>query len=297
MSEISVIVPFFNAARTLDRCLEALMLQDEPGGGYEVIAVDNNSADGARAVASRYPAVRLLSEPRQTSYAARNRGLRAARGRLIAFTDADCVPQRDWLRRLRDAMTDPTVMVVMGRDRPAGRSRNLCLLSEYDHFKETFVMGSADPAIYYGHTNNLIARRELFEQVGFFEERPRGADVIFVHRVLRLHGTDAVRYEPRAIVEHLEIDSARVYFKKGFIYGRSARHYGGVAAARPLRNAERLLIYQQTVRFNRMSAVEAGLLLVLLVIGAGFYHLGWLSVLRAPALPAPVARDLREMQR
>jgi glycosyltransferase involved in cell wall biosynthesis len=293
VTEISIIVPFFNVAPSLGRCLEALLQQDDPACDYEVIAVDNNSSDGSLALARRYPAVRVLSESRQSSYAARNCGLRAAAGRLLAFTDPDCVPRRDWLRRLTEAMTAPEAMVAMGRDRPSGRSRLVRLLGEYDHFKEFFVMASMDPSIYYGHTNNLMTRREVFERVGLFEEWPRGADVVFVHRVLALYGTGAVRYEPEAVVDHLEIDAARIYFRKAFVYGQSARRYARVIPARPLRNTERIRIFRDTVRGSRLSATDTGLLLVLLIVGVGFYYLGWLSG-RSLAGPAgPTTRTSR----
>jgi hypothetical protein len=134
-------------------------------------------------------------------------------------------------------------------------------------------------SIYYAHTNNLIARKELFEQVGYFDERPRGADVIFIHRVLARYGTDAVRYEPSAMVTHMEVDSARVYLKKCFLYGRSAHLYAEVVSARPLRTMQRIRIYRETVQSSRLPPLEASLLLALLVIGVGFYQLGWLSVL------------------
>ncbi len=283
MTDVSVIVPFFNAATTLARCLEGVLAQDDQAGRCEVIAVDNGSTDASQDVARRYPAARLLVEPRRSAYAARNLGLRAATGRLIAFTDADCVPRRDWLRRLTEAMTDPRVMIVMGRDRPAGRSLAVRLLGEYEHCKEAFVMSSHDPTVYYGHTNNLIARREMFDRLGPFDGRRRGADVIFVHRALELYGTEAVRYEPRALVDHLEIYSTRIYFQKFFIYGRSARRYARVVPARTLNAVERLRVFRETIRSTPLSGAEATLLFVLLTVGVGFYQLGWLSTLPGAA--------------
>jgi glycosyltransferase involved in cell wall biosynthesis len=298
VTAVSVIVPFFNAARSLEPCLAGLLQQDEPEGGYEVLAVDNNSTDGSAALARGYPAVRLLSEPRQGAYAARNRGLLAAKGRLIAFTDPDCVPRRDWLRRLTEAMADPRAMVVMGRDRPAGPSLPVRLLGEYDHLKEAFVLASPDPTVYYGHTNNLMARRGLFGHLGLFDERRRGADVIFVHRALALYGTQAVRYAPDAVVDHLEIRSARVYFQKAFIYGRSGRRYTRLVRARPLRNGERWQVFRHTVRCGRLPALQAGLLFALLALGVGFYYLGWLSAApqltpARPVTPPPDPCSLR----
>ena len=200
MTEISIIVPVFNAAATLGDCLDALLRQDVPAASYEVIVVDNNSMDDSMAVARKRSTVRLLSETRQSAYAARNRGIRAATGNLIVFTDADCVPKSNWLSRLRERLADLRVMVVMGRDLPGGTTAAIRLLGNYDHFKEIFVLSSEDPTIYYGHTNNLMTRREVFDRVGIFDERPRGADTIFVQRVLEHYGTEAVLYQPDAVV-------------------------------------------------------------------------------------------------
>jgi glycosyltransferase involved in cell wall biosynthesis len=220
----------------------------------------------------------VLSEPHRSSYAARNAGLRAAAGELVAFTDADCVARPGWLRLLTEAIADRAVMVVMGRDRPAGRSRAVRLLAEYDHFKEVFVLSGSDPAIYYGHTNNMIVRRHVFERVGLFDEGRRGSDVILVHRVVEAFGTDAVRYEPEALVDHLEIASAAAYFRKAFVYGRSERRYSGVVRARPLRTRERLRIFRDTVRGAGVSPLDSTFLFALLACGVGFFGLGRLSV-------------------
>ncbi len=280
MIEISIIVPVFNAAATLGDCLDALLRQDVPAASYEVIVVDNNSTDDSMAVARQRPTVRLLSETRQSAYAARNRGIRAATGDLIVFTDADCVPRHNWLSRLRERLDDPRVMVVVGRDLPSGTTTAVRLLGNYDHFREIFVLSSEDPTIYYGHTNSLMTRREVFDQVGIFDERPRGADTVFVHRVLGHYGTKAVVYQPDAVVDHTEIRSAFVYFKKAFIYGRSARSYGRLVSSRSLNNAERLQIFRNVVRHLGLSALEAIYLLGLLLLGVAVYGLGWFSSLR-----------------
>lgn len=278
MTTVSVIVPAYNAASTLEACLDAVLAQETPGFDAEVILVDNGSTDGSPEIAGRRGRVHVLAEPHRSSYAARNAGLRAATGDLIAFTDADCVARPGWLRTLTEAMADPDAMVVMGRDRPAGRTRAVHVLGEYDHFKELFVLSSADRAIYYGHTNNMIVRRSLFERLGLFDEGRRGSDVILVHRALEAFGTGAVRYEPNALVDHLEIVSALAYFRKAFVYGRSQRRYSGVVRARPLRTGERLRILGDTVEGAGLSRADVALLFGLLSCGVGFFGLGRLSV-------------------
>lgn len=86
----SVIVPFWNAGRYVRRCIESLLSQSLPQSEYELLFIDNNSTDGSDQVVAAFPAVRLLREAKQGSYAARNRGLAEARGEILVFTDPDC---------------------------------------------------------------------------------------------------------------------------------------------------------------------------------------------------------------
>ena len=107
--DISVIVPFYNEEGYLARCAQALLAQDYPKERYEVIMVDNNSSDGSAEIVRRYPGIKLLSEGLQGDFAARNRGLAAAKGNLLAFTDSNCAPEKDWLRGIAAAMLDPSL--------------------------------------------------------------------------------------------------------------------------------------------------------------------------------------------
>ena len=100
IQSISVIVPCFNAAGTLERCIEGLLEQQLPNSTIEILVIDNNSRDDTVAIAKRHPTVTLLCEPIQGAYAARNAGLRRAKGEILAFIDPDCVPGSGWLNEL-----------------------------------------------------------------------------------------------------------------------------------------------------------------------------------------------------
>lgn len=250
---ISVVIPCWNAESTLDACLSALAAQTLAPGTFEVLLVDNNSTDRSIEIAKRHPHVTLLHEAKQGAYAARNRALGEIEGSVVAFTDPDCVPEPDWLERLTAPFADESVQIVLGRPVPVGRSATLEVIAEYEREKEAFVFASDDPSLYYGHTNDMAARRSAFDALGLFEERARGGDTIFVRRVVDRHGCASVRYCPEARVEHREIDGASSWLAKARIYGRSARSYGQVTPSRPLSRRERWHIARATNREKPLS--------------------------------------------
>ena len=88
-------VASYNGARTLQSCLESLQRLNYPD--YEVILVDDGSTDRTPEIAKLFPQVRHLRQTNQGLSAARNAGIRAAGGEIVAFTDDDCRADEDWL--------------------------------------------------------------------------------------------------------------------------------------------------------------------------------------------------------
>ncbi len=97
---ISIIIPVFNEADHLRRCLAAIDAQTV--APTEIVVVDNNSTDKTVTVASRHPLVRVISEKKQGIVHARNAGFSAARGDIIARIDADTIVPTDWVARISD---------------------------------------------------------------------------------------------------------------------------------------------------------------------------------------------------
>ena len=96
--KVSVVVASFNGSRTLRTCLESLERLRYPN--YEVILVDDGSTDDTKETAEAFPRVRYLPIPHSGLSAARNAGIEAATGEIVAFTDSDCRADEDWLRYL-----------------------------------------------------------------------------------------------------------------------------------------------------------------------------------------------------
>lgn len=182
---VSVIVPVFDDAERLRLCLRALDRQTYPRESYEVIVVDNGSAQSVAHVAANFGQARLTHEKRPGSYAARNRGLSVARGEVLAFTDADCVPWSNWIERgVAELRRAPGCGLVAGRinlfardpERPTAVElyEGLTALRQREYVER----GG------FGATANLFTLRTVFEQVGPFDQTIKsGGDLEWGRRV------------------------------------------------------------------------------------------------------------------
>ncbi|MEE3331438.1 MAG: glycosyltransferase family A protein [Myxococcota bacterium] len=271
---ISVIVPCFDAAETLDACIDGLLEQRVPGFNLEWIVVDNNSRDGTAAIARQHASVKLLHEPKQGAYAARNAGLRVAKGQIVVFIDPDCVPGPDWLQRLTEPLHAGAVKICNGRSLLAGRSLVLRTFQDYEHVKDGLILGGRDPELFYGHTNNMAVRREVFDRLGFFEDRRRGGDVVLVRKTVDHFGCEAVEYVPKAEVVHLEMSNLRTYLKKVFLYGWSNALYSQLIPATVVSPQRRWVLYRQVCRECRYAMPRQLLLLVLMGVEGFAWRLG-----------------------
>ncbi len=274
---VSVVVAFRNAAGTLARCVDAIRAQVVPGLRLEVVLVDDGSTDGGESVVREVPGVRMLRQPWSGPYVARNAGVRASSGSVVAFTDADCIAADGWLRELVAPLDDSSVHLVLGRRVAVARSRRLGLLLAYEHARDTYVLEGVRPELYYGHTNNMAVRRDTIERLGPFVEGMRGSDTLLVRRVVDAHSTASVVYRPTAVVTHLELGGLPAYYGKVLTYGRHRRLTSALGTAAPLSTADRLAVADSalaSVGGGRVARLE---LLALLGLGAVAWWAGSVS--------------------
>jgi glycosyltransferase involved in cell wall biosynthesis len=219
---VSVVVPVFNGEATIAACIDSLMGSDYPAGRFEVVVVDNRSTDRTAAILAGYgERIVLTREATRGPAAARNRGVRAASGEIVAFTDADCTVDPDWLIRLTGPLNDPSVGIVGGRILSRRPCNAVELFGEtiHDHSK---AIGVFKPP--YVISMNWASRRSVLVDAGLFDEAfLRCEDVDLSQRILRL-GYRIV-YAPAAVVYHRNEDSLAGLFREGFQHGVwSVRH-------------------------------------------------------------------------
>ncbi len=114
--KVSVVVASYNGGRTLPACLQSLQHLNYPN--YEVILVDDGSTDDTPQIAARHPEVRPIHQPNLGLSAARNTGIRAATGDIVAFTDSDCRVDEDWLHYLIGDLLKTDAAAIGGHNFP-----------------------------------------------------------------------------------------------------------------------------------------------------------------------------------
>jgi GT2 family glycosyltransferase len=194
---VSVVVPVWRDTEGLAACLEALSRQTWPADRREILVVDN----GGGGVVEAGPGVRVLREAEPGSYAARNRGILEARGSVIAFTDADCVPAPDWLEKGVAHLEDPAVGMVAGRIRVTFRDPARPTLVERYESVASFRQEEYLRKRRFGATANVLTTRSALEIVGSFDPRLKSlGDVDWGVRVFEA-GLGQV-YAGDAVVDH-----------------------------------------------------------------------------------------------
>ncbi|MBD1939418.1 glycosyltransferase [Microcoleus sp. FACHB-68] len=225
LPRVSVIVPIYNGEADLPDLLNCLRLQTYPTHLVEYLLVDNNSSDHTGPlIASAGEGFRHLSENQiQSSYAARNTGIRAATGNILAFTDADCRPNPNWLNTLIQPFVKENVGIVAGEiEALAGET----LLEKYASRQDTLSQKHtlAHPFCPYGQTANLAIRRQVLEEVGLF--RPyltTGGDADICWRILRQTHWQ-LEFAPDAIVQHRHRSTLRQLRSQWRRYGESNKY-------------------------------------------------------------------------
>jgi glycosyltransferase involved in cell wall biosynthesis len=170
---VSVIIPVYDDVR-LEDCLGSIVPQARsyPRDDVEIIVIDNGSRDEVAKICDRFAeSVIYLREPRRGSYAARNAGLRIARGDLYAFTDADCLPGPDWLHIGCRAFEDGDAPVLTGPVQLFVREPDSPNLVELNEICTAFQVRRYVDEKCFGPTANLWTRASVVHKVGPFDDR------------------------------------------------------------------------------------------------------------------------------
>ena len=215
---VSVIIPVFNDTKRLGYCLQALESQTYSKNLYEVIVINNNSTENIQTVVDRFPQVRMANEKKQGSYAARNKGISLSLGKILAFTDSDCIPADDWIEKGVAALQkNPDCAMVAGEIELFYQNpHNPTIVELYDSMnflrQKIFV-----EELKFGATANLFTFKDCFEKVGLFNTDLRSSgdrewgQRLFNSGLKQVYANDArVAHPARNEVKEIKKKTARI---------------------------------------------------------------------------------------
>lgn len=229
---VSIVVPIYNGELRINHCLMSLLEQSYSENTFEIIAVDNNSQDNTahiiKELSGRYPGriKYILEDKNQGIAAARNAGIKHAKGDLICFTDDDCVVDRDWLSHI--------VRIFQSTDAKAVQGRIILSTPIPDHliYPQKYIqdrMAHVDYSdeVFRMENENMVGAnmsyvREIFEQFGLFSDHYRLVEDTEFSKRLSSAGISRY-YCPQAIVYHhysLSRLNDKSLLKQSFLYGR-----------------------------------------------------------------------------
>lgn len=181
--KLSIVICTRNRPQAIDDCVKALMNSNDKD--FELIVIDNASDDDStEQILKKYPAVKYAKEPRKGLDVARNTGARYATHPIIAYTDDDVIVDPNWTRLLKTTFQNPRTMAVTGLVIPVSLRTKAQYIFEknwgfnkgylpqvfgQEYFNANINIGV--PAWDIGAGANMAFRREVFDLVGWFDER------------------------------------------------------------------------------------------------------------------------------
>jgi len=214
----SIVVPIFNSQHVIHRCLDALVNQTVPRQRYEILVVDDGSTEPIPQALETNPDITLIRIPHGGPSAARNAGVAAAWGDIVAFTDSDCVPAPDWLEKITQPFGSKRVVGVKGvyctqQKELIARFVQLEYQYKYDRMAKL-------PQVDFIDTYSAAYRRDIFLQNGGFDTSftvPSVEDQEFSFRLAQkgYH----LEFIPEAAVYHVHDRNLSDYWKRKFGIG------------------------------------------------------------------------------
>ncbi|MBW1860480.1 MAG: glycosyltransferase [Deltaproteobacteria bacterium] len=214
--EVSVVIASYNSKRTVEACLKSLEEQITPRD-YEVILVDSSTDGTGELVERKYPRVMVhRCSERKFAGDARNLGISKARGKLIAFLDADCQAESDWIEKIAEAHESPYPAIggAIANGTPDSYVGCAAYFCEFSGWMPGLISQLMDDIA----GANMSYKKDIFDKYGYFIEGTYCSDTEF-HWRLGKNGL-RLRFDPSVRISHYNIDRLGKFLNHEMFHGR-----------------------------------------------------------------------------
>lgn len=218
---VSVIIPCYNAERTILRTLEAL--DNQTVKGFEVILADDGSKDRTVSVAKSFKPKNfkliVLAEKHAGPAAQRNRGAEKAKGGVLLFTDSDCVPDKDWIKEMARPFQDKNIVGVSGTYRTLNNDKLIARFEGYEIAKRHERLARQKYIDFIG-SFSAGYRKNIFKTFGGFSSDFKRADAEDPELSFKIaKAGHKMIFNPKAIVAHPHVSTLKKFWKQKFSRG------------------------------------------------------------------------------
>lgn len=227
---ISVVIITHNRKYLLDKCLHNLLSQDLPKKKYELIIIDDGSSDGTKEIVKKIKSdnIKYFYQKNKGYGAARNTGIEKSLGKYVAFTDDDCLVQKDWLRKIINNFKENKNVSAVGGSIITPYKDGLNWSAHILNFSSWMPVGKKK-FVNDIPTANIAYKKEDIQNIKFNEHTKLGyEDSLFNLKVIQ--NNKKILYDPSLIITHLANFKTKEHFLKNQRrYGKSFREQGYIA--------------------------------------------------------------------
>ena len=207
---ISIIIPSYNSEKTIERNIKSLLKQDYEGK-YEIIVVDK-STDKTPEIVSKFP-VKLIKQKSKGISAARNLGVKKAKGKIVAFIDSDCIAPKDWLTNLLKPFSEKDVVAVGGTYKTKNKESIVARFTGYEIEQRHERMKNLETIDFVGGFNCAYRKGIFLKSGGFNTSFAQSEDGELSYRISK---TGKIKFNPSAYVYHYHPDSLTKFLEQRF---------------------------------------------------------------------------------
>lgn len=227
-SDVSVVIPSYNSSATIEDCLSSLLDQEQ--APLEIIVIDSSTDDTPGIIARRFPQVRMRTiKERIFPGPARNRGVSLAQGEIVAFIDADCVAEPDWVRRIAaghstspDGLPSGSGHMVVGGAVGQGNPDSQVAWAGYlGEFREFLPVGEPHYVLHLP-TCNISYRKCLLQAGGGFPDAYYPQEDLLFNYMLGRQGI-RIWFDPAIRIRHFCREDLRSFLSHQHRIGRVTR--------------------------------------------------------------------------
>ncbi len=219
---VSIIVPVYNAERSIKKCIGSLLNLDYTKSKYEIIFIDDASMDNTKRIledcAEKHKNIKIFEQLHKGPAAARNLGITKANGKIIFFTDSDCVVPRNWITNMQKYLDNNNIGAVGGSLKPVSSNS---IYEIFDQKRRENLYGCEKKFVDALPTCNLAVRKGVLEEIEGFDESFEYASAEDYELCYRIRKAGyKILYAPEISVLHYHSQNLKSLLRRGYTHGR-----------------------------------------------------------------------------